>query len=333
VLTELAGAQPNIWAARFEDADDAKAALKKLSRQRMQLAGAVEFSLAARRQQLARSGKEDSWLDVSVADLAFLTGRPNVEQLYTDAVGLLGDFAWSSVRRQVEIYEQLALLSDAVGAVTPLFVTQAAAAKAADAPRVVLFTGHRIDAPDRKKPRFPASQEATAREAIRNAVREALGENVDGAIAMSGGASGGDILFLEVCHELGIPRQMYLIIPRDDYVRESVAPSGVDWVRRFNQQLKWATFRVYQPGPALPVWLQDKDKYSIWERSNAWLLHNALWHGNVNTTLIALWDGGEGDGPGGTKHMTEAARGRGAQTIVLNTKELFGLQTKAPEAT
>jgi hypothetical protein len=333
VLTELAAAQPRVWAARFEDADDAKTELKKVNRQRTQLAGAVEFSLAARRQQLARAGKEDPWLDVSVADLAFLTARPNVEQLYTDAIGLLGDFAWSSVRRQVEIYEQLAVLPDAVDAVTPLFVTQAVAVKPAASPRAIVFTGHRIDAPDRKKPRFPASQETAAREAIRNAIRESISENVEGAIAMSGGASGGDILFLEVCEELGIPCQVYLIIPREDYVRESVAPSGVDWVRRFNRLLNVATVRVYQQGPTLPVWLQDKETYSIWERSNAWLLHNALWSGSVRTTLIALWDGEEGDGPGGTKHMTEAARGRGAQTIVLNTKELFGLSAKKPETT
>lgn len=331
VLAELAAAQPRVWAARFEDADDAKAELKKIARQRSQLAGAVEFSLAARRQQLSRAGKTDSWLDVSVADLAFVTGRSNVEQLYTDAVGLLGDFAWSSVRRQVEIFEQLGLLPDTVSAVTPLFVTQAAGATPAAAPRVVLFTGHRIDTPDRKVPRFPPAQEATAREAIRGAVRDALGDDVEGAVAISGGASGGDLLFLEICEELGIPRQMLLIIPRDDYVRESVAPSGVDWVRRFNQQLKTATFRIYQQGTTLPVWLQDKAKYSIWERSNAWMLYNALWKGGVNTTLIALWDGEEGDGPGGTKHMTEAARGRGAQTIILNTKQLFGLEAKETE--
>ena len=62
-----------------------------------------------------------------------------------------------------------------------------------------------------------------------------------------------------------------------------------------------------------------------------WLLHNALWSGSVNVTLIALRDREEGDCPGGTKHMTEA-RGRGAQTIVLNAKEILGLSAKEPEA-
>src|SRR5262245_14790553 len=59
VLTELAAAQPAAWAARFEDEDDAGVELKKRTRVRAQLAGAVEFSLTARRQQLARAGKAD----------------------------------------------------------------------------------------------------------------------------------------------------------------------------------------------------------------------------------------------------------------------------------
>jgi hypothetical protein len=40
-------------------------------------------------------------------------------------------------------------------------------------------------------------------------------------------------------------------------------------------------------------------------------------------TLIALWDGQAGDGPGGTAHMIESARARGARTIVLPAGELL----------
>ncbi|MGZ4866121.1 MAG: hypothetical protein ACXV7C_02790, partial [Candidatus Angelobacter sp.] len=62
----------------------------------------------------------------------------------------------------------------------------------------------------------------------------------------------------------------------------------------------------------------------VWERSNLWMLHNALWYGAENVTLIALWDGQGEDGPGGTKHMVETADTSGAQTIIIDTKELFG---------
>jgi hypothetical protein len=40
-----------------------------------------------------------------------------------------------------------------------------------------------------------------------------MGDNPGPAIAIAGGASGGDLLFLEVCEELGIERRMYLVIP------------------------------------------------------------------------------------------------------------------------
>ena len=39
-------------------------------------------------------------------------------------------------------------------------------------------------------------------------------------------------------------------------------------------------------------------------------------------TLIALWDGKGGDGPGGTAHMVKEAQERGSKTIVLDIKNL-----------
>jgi hypothetical protein len=43
-------------------------------------------------------------------------------------------------------------------------------------------------------------------------------------------------------------------------------------------------------------------------------------------TLIALWDGEkEGDGPGGTSHLVDAARDAGAEVDIIKTTPLFGL--------
>lgn len=329
VLTELAAIRPEIWNARFADEEDARFELKKYTRLRLQLGGAVEFSLLAEKQRLERKGASDRWLAVSFGDLAFLLLRPNVAQVYRDALAVLDPFALSTVRRQLDIFPQLGILSASVAACAQLFQLHVQQPVGAIPPHVLVFTGHRVDAPNRPKPRFPANQEATARAAIRKAVEDALTRSSGETIAIAGAASGGDLLFLEVCEELAIPRHIFLVIQRDEYVRESVAPSGAEWVRRFNHQTERHTedamTRVCQRTSALAAWLQDKTNYSVWERSNLWMLHNALWRGGVNTTLIALWDGESGDGPGGTKHMVEAAAGRGAQTVILNTKELFGL--------
>jgi hypothetical protein len=74
----------------------------------------------------------------------------------------------------------------------------------------------------------------------------------------------------------------------------------------------------------LPRWLQDKSDYNIWQRNNLWNLHNALAAaGGENVTLIALWNGATGDGPGGTADMVDKAQERGAKTIILDTRKIF----------
>jgi hypothetical protein len=200
------------------------------------------------------------------------------------------------------------------------FIARAFGAKT----KALLFTGHRVDAPGSDRPRFPADKERVARVAIYEAVKRELPADGRPVVVISGGASGGDLLFLEVCEELGIrDRRMYLIIPREEYVKASVAPSGSGWIDRFQHQYSSASVREYQPEDKLPDWLENKPGYSVWQRSNAWMLHDALAIGGDDTTLIALWDGKPGDGPGGTQHMVETAATRGARTIILDTNEIF----------
>src|SRR6476661_866380 len=191
-------------------------------------------------------------------------------------------------------------------------------------PRVLLFTGHMIDAPGREKPRFPPDQEGTARQAIRKAVE---GErNRPGGVpsGIAGGASGGDILFHEVCAELGIPTRLYLALPRDPFIEASVAPAGGDWVGRFDRLAAKLPVRVLAESAELPGEFAGKGDYDIWQRTNLWMLHEALAEGGENVTLIALWNGREGDGPGGTGDLVERARERHARTVILDTTQLFG---------
>jgi len=327
VLSELAAAQEAVWQERFEDEDEAALRLKEYRNLRSQLTGAVEFSLRAQKQRLERKEEKDPWLALSFADYGFLLGKPNARQLYRDALTDLEPFAEQVARKQMELFAKLACLPKSVDAVRTLFTTSPEPSAAKQPLKVLLFTGHRIDSPDRASPRFPANREDTARDAIRKTVREEMGDNPDAVIAIAGAASGGDLLFLLTCEDLGIKsRRLYLVIPRDEYVKASVAPAGTKWVDRFSHQLETAACRVYQQSESLPIWLQNKKDYGVWQRSNGWILHNALALGGTNTTLIALWDGKGGDGPGGTQHMVESARERGARTIVLDTNELFGLK-------
>jgi hypothetical protein len=185
-----------------------------------------------------------------------------------------------------------------------------AAAEFPSSQRVLLFTGHMIDAPN------------AAKVAIRAAV---VGEQRGGGIAygIAGAASGGDILFHQVCDELSIPTRIFLALPRDEYIQSSVAHAGPEWIAEFDRLCASRPVRVLSNSKELPRWLQDKPDYSIWQRSNLWMQFHALAVGGSNVSLIALWNGARGDGPGGTEDMVKKAAERGARTIVLNTQDVF----------
>ena len=191
-------------------------------------------------------------------------------------------------------------------------------------PRIVLFTGHRIDAPGRPQPRFPAAGEAEARRMIERAVRAEVGAAGEAPNGIAGGASGGDILFHEVCAELGIPTSMYLALPRDEYVRASVEDAGADWVERFDRLYGGLDPVFLADATGLPGWLAEDGGYDVWQRSNLWMLHEALEQSGGDLTLIALWNGETGDGPGGTDDMVKRAKGRGARFVHLDARQLVG---------
>ncbi|SPF53560.1 conserved hypothetical protein [Candidatus Sulfopaludibacter sp. SbA4] len=325
ILTELAAAQPDVWESRFSDSDEAAIRLRHYRDLRIQLVGAVEFSLRARQRELTLKKLTDPWLAISIADLAFLTGKHNTYQAYRDAFARLEPAAVGIAKRQFDIFQSLGILPKSVDMAVPLFPHTPAGNGAQKQPAVLVFTGHRIDEPRRPKPRFPAEREETARAAIRKAIQAEMSARAVPLIGLAGGASGGDLLFHEVCEELNIPRKLYLIIPRDEYVKASVAPAGPQWIERFNHQYTTAEMREYQRSAELPFWLQEKPDYGVWQRSNTWMLHNALAIGGAATTLLALWNGQGGDGPGGTEHMVKTAQARGARAIILDTNSIFGL--------
>jgi hypothetical protein len=336
IVLTLAEELPEAWADGFPTEADAQQNRSELEAHRSQLAGAVEFSIQASKQYIEQIGQPAPWVGISLADFRFLTSdRPGmVVHAYEAAVVGQPDFISDSVRTQLAVYQELSLLSDKVTRVLDA-LPPAAPTVTAGPPvktRIILFTGHQVDAPGRKEPRFPPDKEPLARVAIRDAVeREA--SRYGGAVGIAGAASGGDILFHEVCAELGIPTKLYLALPAESYVTESVAPAGPDWVHRFYAiQSRFPAAPILARTKDLPGWLRHRRDYSIWQRNNLWMLNEALTAGAQNVTLIALWNGKQGDGPGGTADMIAIARDRGAETRVLDSNAIFGL-TAAPTPT
>ena len=65
---------------------------------------------------------------------------------------------------------------------------------------------------------------------------------------------------------------------------------------------------VLQNEQTLSSWLADAPDYSVWLRNNLWTLCYGLSNGAQNASLIALWNGKEGEDFGSTKDMVQLAK-------------------------
>ncbi|HSS18589.1 MAG TPA: tetratricopeptide repeat-containing protein [Pyrinomonadaceae bacterium] len=346
IMIELAAKLPDNWNGLFDSDDEAARALATKKEHAKALAAAVDVSLAATLGRLKHNGKRDVWAEISVADLRYITStKPaRVAAAYREALAGAPEFACDSLRKQLSIYRDLGVVTTCLAEVEKIAGAPTAASQpvSPERKRVLLFAGHMIDAPGREKPRFPADKESIARAKIKEAIVKEMQTGAGVACGYAGAASGGDLLFQEVCAELGIPTRLYLAIPPQKYVTTSVAKAGPDWVTRFwnsyNAQTALGQVRVLSDATDvtdedeyLPVWLRSKPEYTIWQRNNLWMLFNALNEGSdpkssdPNVTLIALWDGATGDGAGGTADLVDKVEKRGARSEVIKTKEIFGL--------
>lgn len=342
----LAVAHPDAWNASYASDEDAQRDLDQLKQRVSELEGAVQMSLRRGEKQLPPGSEDARWVSCSLADAQLLRTQPvpaRVVASYRRALDGAPPFFFDSVNRQLAMYQRLGLFGGVIQVLQPELDKLEAKSRAGSTPaaaaavrpdKVLLFAGHRVDTPERTSPRFPAAQEATARAAIQQAVQAALaawpaGTTVHG---IAGGANGGDILFHEVCAELDIPTQLFLVMPQAPYIAASVrvAPAiDARWIERFNdiRARCEAAGRFFQlgEGVALPHWLASLPDYSIWERNNRWMLQAALAWGADRVTLLVLWDGLKGDAPGGTQHMVDVANAAGAVVRHLDTRQLFQL--------
>ncbi len=189
--------------------------------------------------------------------------------------------------------------------------------------RTILFTGHMVDAPGRREPRFPPTTHAEdeARRQIRAALAAEQAGERGPILGIAGGASGGDILFHEIAQELGIPTELLLALPPGQFSARSVQHAGADWTGRFERLLARLPTRILADTADLPDWVRTGG-YDIWQRNNLWILFNALSAGAPRLTLIALWDAGRGDGPGGTGDLVAQVESRGHKVVRLPAERL-----------
>jgi hypothetical protein len=181
-------------------------------------------------------------------------------------------------------------------------------AKSSDA--VLLFSGHLIDAPGRFDPRFPPSLEEAAKKAIERAIAE-----IGPTSAIASAARGGDILFHEACRAKGIQTTIVLPLPEAEFVRLSVSgASGGHWEERFRTLMS-------DSGPAQIIQLDSTHSSNPFRDGNYAMLELAKMHDPM-PTLLALWNGQNGDGPGGTADMVDAIQRMGGRVVIIEPSSL-----------
>jgi tetratricopeptide (TPR) repeat protein len=278
-------------------------------------------SVAAR--QALKDPKEVPWAAPTLGELELIRGNaPEALKRYQQAANAPGVpyFEIDSMLGQMRLFEGLGYRPEAVAPVIKL-LEKKLAQLGSPLPifkKVVVFSGHMIDAPTREKPRFPASKE--------DAVRQKIGEWLDqwgigkGDLAICGGACGGDILFAEECQRREASVRLLLALPVAEFVKKSVAFAGSSWVQRFQQLVRTCevadqTSRLGEP-PA------DVDVFS---RCNVWMLNTARVEVGPTAQLfsILVWDEKPtGDGPGGTSDFATRVRDLGGVVEIINPTKI-----------
>ena len=341
ITLELAVHDLHAWQTRFESDEDADDELRRLRSQVAWLTSAVRASLDTERSRSRRHGTTDPWLEISNADLRFLTSNDpeRVSAAYEAALSpVLSQATVDSIRDQVEIYRDLGiLLENAEAALTVL--PPAASGQGTAKIHPVVFSGHMIDTSGRSQPRFPPDKEEVAFQAILEKVGEirAVAEKEDGAelLGIAGASDGGDLLFHEACHELGIRTHVLLPVPELVYRATALSRQASRWAERYHAALHRAKkVRTLARNLTMPGWLASRPEYDTWQRSNRWMLHHAWAETTTDpprVTVLALWNGQLGEGRGGVADMVACGRLRSADIVTLDSVALFGLSEVAGE--
>jgi hypothetical protein len=327
---ELASALPGAWEAQHDDEQAASNDLQARKKAVQRIASMLELALGRDALIEKPADYNEEWALSSQAELVLLT-RPNsterVKQAYRRALANADYFTTEATRRNLEVFQYLKLFEPNTSAALEEIATLAPPSEPAPPERLVLFTGHMIDAATRPedKPRFPrtANAERIAARLIAEALeRESLNGKV--SLGIAGGACGGDILFHEACEAAGIQSELMLALPPDQFLATSVQHGNADWVERYRRLCRRAPPRVMQESKTLPDWLAERSDYDIWQRNNLWMMFTALTFHAPHLTLIALYNPErDADGPGGTRHLLDEARRRAFKIVELDARELL----------
>lgn len=163
-------------------------------------------------------------------------------------------------------------------------------------PGVAIFSGHMIDRPERKEPRFPPGAEEQVRRDLEKLIRE---KNI--RIAYSSCACGGDILFMEEILKAGGECVILPPLPLPETIRNSVdIIPGANWKERLETILQNGNVLLLE---AECDEIGEEDDAIIYDFTNRYLFGMALHKAaTLNFPLhgVTVWNGKKSGLIGGT---------------------------------
>jgi tetratricopeptide (TPR) repeat protein len=277
------------------------------------------------------SGQEGVWAAATLGELELVLGNANLARThYRNAANAPAAtyFNVNSMLDQIDLFESLGFRPDGVAAVKKvleqrrdLLEKKIGGLKRSEPKygKVVLASGHMIDAPDRVEARFPAAKEGAVREAI---ARQLDAWKIGGdALGLCGGACGTDILFAELCVERGVEVWLMLPLPEPEFLNKSVRRCAAQWEQRYFDLRDHSRVRTVTQPERLKAPPKD---VSVFARNNLWIVNTARVEVNDAKRLYALlvWDEGPGDGPGGTADCAARVRQLGGRSAIINPTRL-----------
>lgn len=229
------------------------------------------------------SAESDYWRLATMGEALLLLGEGDqAAQRYREAAAV----ASGRHARIVSSLEQIRLLQKH-GVPVPDAIFEAL-----KPPEIVIFVGHMIDAPDRPVPRFPPHLEGQVRAAIDRRLAE-LGV----CIGYCSAACGSDILFIEAMLARGAEVNIILPFAEEDFLKQSVAFAGEEWMARYRNALERArsvSFLTEEPflGDTVLFDYITRISHGYAELRASALLTEPL--------LLAVWDGNPVGPLGGT---------------------------------
>ena len=277
------------------------------------------------------SSSKDYWSRVTRGEIDLLMGDiPAIQKSYKDAIAVSEKnwFNLDSSRQQLYILRDLGFRPQEVEAALKILndsLERITKPKSRVEPKsVFLFSGHMIDMPGRKDPRFPNDKKYV--DIVTNAISSKLDElgASTGDLALCGGACGGDLLFVKECLVRGLQLEIRLPFKEPEFLIKSVTFAGDEWGSLFFKVKNNPQTKLYVMPEELGTAPEGIDSYA---RNNLWQLYSALSSAPdrkpENVHLICLWNRKEGDGPGGTKDMYNQISKHSGQIHILDTNVLF----------